>query len=94
MGAKVGVLYNAVQEECWLQDLKGISDVAFVFEELREIGEKTGRAGFDFIVLEGSLRGCTSKDYLVELDKAGIGYREIAFLDEKGNWHIVRGNNG
>lgn len=93
-GAKVGTLYNATQEECWLQDLKGISDVAFAFSEIRDIVEKAGRARFDFIVIEDHLKGYRSKDYLAELDKAGIGYRETAFLDEEGNWHIVRGNNG
>lgn len=94
LGARTGVLYNATQEECWLQDLKGISDVAFVFDEFREIVEKAGRAMFDFIVIEEQLKGCKSKDYLGELDKVGIRYREIAFLDEERNWHIVRGNIG
>lgn len=94
LGAKTGILYNATQEECWLQDLKSISDAAFVFDELRDIVERAGIARFDFIVIEDPLKGCRSKDYLAELDKAGIGYREIAFLDEERNWHIVRGNNG
>lgn len=40
------------------------------------------------------MKGGVSKDYLVELDKAGIGYREIVFLDEKGNWYIAKENNG
>lgn len=93
LGAKTSMLYNATQEECWLQDLKGISDVAFVFDELRDIVEKTGRARFDFIVIEDPLKGCESKDYLTELDKAGIRYREIAFFDEENIWHIVRGDN-
>lgn len=93
-GAKVGILYNATQEECWLQDLKGISDVAFAFSEILDIVEKAGRARFDFIMIEDHLKGYRSKDYLAELDKAGIGYRETAFLDEEGNWHIVRGNSG
>lgn len=92
LGAKTSMLYNATQEECWLQDLKGISDVAFVFDEIRDVVVKAGRAKFDFIVIEDQLKDCESKDYVTELDKAGIQYREIAFLDEEGNWHIVRGD--
>ena len=93
MGGTEILLYNAAQEECWLQDLRGVSDVAFLYEGLRDIVEKAGRAKFDFIVIEDLMKGCASKDYLAELDKAGIGYREIAFLDEERNWHIVRGDS-
>lgn len=92
LGADKAMLYSATQEECWLKDLKGISDTAFVFDELQDIVEKTGKVRFDFIVIEDPLKGCGSKDYLYELDRAGIGYREIAFLDEERNWHIVREN--
>lgn len=93
LGGTENLLYNATQEECWLQDLRGVSDVAFVFDELRDIVEKAGKAKFDFILIEDQLKGCESKDYLEKLDKAGIGYGEIAFLDEGRNWHIVRGGS-
>ena len=91
MGAKAGTLYNGTQEECWLQDLKGISDEAFIFDNLQEIVGKTGRSRFDFIVIDDALKDCGSKDYLKELSHAGIKFGELAFRDEKGGWHIVRG---
>ena len=91
-GSQDVILYNATQEDCYLQDLKGVSDEAFVFDELGDIGEKTGRNRFDYIVIDDQLRDCAFGEYLDKLDKAGIGYGEIAFRDEEGNWHIVRGN--
>lgn len=93
LGGTEILLYNATQEECWLQDLRGVSDVAFLYDGFRDIVEKTGREKFDFIVVEDLVKGCASKEYLDELEKAGIGYREIAFLDEERNWHIVRGDS-
>lgn len=90
-GAKAGTLYNGTQEECWLQDLKGISDEAFMFNSLQEIAGKTGRSRFDFIVIDDVLKDCSSKDYLKELNRAGLKFGELAFRDEEGGWHIVRG---
>lgn len=91
MGAKAGTLYNGTQEECWLQDLKGVSDEVFMFERLQEIAGKTGRSRFDFIVIDDILKDCSSKDYLKELRCSGLTFRELAFRDEEGGWHIVRG---
>lgn len=91
MGAKEGTLYNGMQEECWLQDLKGISDEVFLFDSLQEIVGKVGRNYFDFIVIDDTLKNYNSKDYLKELSRAGIKYGQLAFRDEEGNWHIVRG---
>ena len=91
MGAKEGTLYNGTQEECWLQDLKGVSDEAFMFDSLQEIAGKAGRSRFDFIIIDDILRDCNSENYLKELNRAGLKFGELAFRDEEKGWHIVRG---
>lgn len=90
MGANNVKLYNGTQDKEYLQDLQGVSDEAFVFERLSDIAEKTGRGRFDFIVIDDVLQGCISKEYLRELEKAGIRFGEIAYRDEEENWHIVK----
>lgn len=91
MGAKPGILYNATQEKCYLQDLKGISDKAFVFDNMQEIVEKTGREQFDFIVVDNAPCGGRLQDLLEKLKLAGIGFGEMAFRNGEQGWCIVRG---
>lgn len=88
-GAEGAVLYNGVQEERFLQDAQGVSDEAFLFEELSEIERKTGRKKFHFIIIEDVICGCKPEEYEQKFREAGISFDEMAYKDKEGKWKII-----
>lgn len=90
MGAQRTTLYNAIQKENYLYDLQGISDVAFLFKDIKDIVQKTGKSKFNYIVIEETIYGYKSDSYLQLLEDVGISFDEMAYKDEAGDWHIVR----
>lgn len=56
-GAENVCLVNCVQDERYLQDLKGVSDEAYVFKLLTDIVAMTRRKWYDYIVVDGLVEG-------------------------------------
>ena len=90
-GAQNVILYNVTQEDRFLEDLKGVSDYAFTFSCLSEIGEMTGRREFDYIVVDDPIAGVPCEKIAQTIENAGITYTEIAYnniTDDK--WEIYK----
>lgn len=90
-GAQKVALYNVTQEDRFLEDLKGVSDYAFTFSCLSEIGEMTGRREFDYIVVDDPIAGVPCQKIAQAIENAGITCKEIAYnniTDDK--WQIYK----
>ena len=83
-GARGTTLYNGTQEERFLQDLRGISDHAFVFSKLADIVSETGKRKFEYVIVDDPIKGVDEKELAEKLRDAGIEIGELAFLREKG----------
>lgn len=80
-------LINCVQDDRYLEDLRGISDEAYVFGGLSDIIDKSKRKWYDYIVVEEVVVNCNQKLIEQELFNAGIRYGQIAY--KVGNeWRI------
>ena len=51
-------LVNCVQDERYLEDLRGVSDEAYVFGQLSDIVVMTQRKWYDYVVVEEAVTGC------------------------------------
>lgn len=91
-GGKGTVLYNATQEIQFLEDLKGISEKAFVFKEFEDIEKETGRKRYDYIVVEGTVLNKQGKTLEELLGDAGIQYGEAAFKASDTSWQFLKGS--
>lgn len=88
-GAHDVILYNCVQDQRYLQDLRGVSDKAFLFENLQDLVRLTGRSHYNYIVIEDSISEITLDSLLQELEKAGLEFNELAYKMPDGTWKIV-----
>lgn len=88
-GAKNVMLYNAVADEKYLKDLQGISDKAFVYENMGDIIKKSGRTFFDYIVLEDGVEGYNADIYLQQIKKSGITFKEMAYKYNNRAWMLI-----
>jgi len=89
-GAENVVLYNGTQNENFLEDLKGVSDNAFVFSALGEIKEITGRCDFDYIIIDEALANVDMKNIKAQILKAGLQFRELAYRVAEKEWEIIK----
>ena len=89
-GAVGAMLHNVTQEECYLQDLAGVSDGAYAISELADIVEKTGRNYYNYIVITDSIKGEQSGNIVQAVVDAGLSFDEMAFKNPAGDWQIAR----
>lgn len=90
-GAQNVTLYNVTQEDRFLEDLQGVSDYAFTFSCLNEIGEMTGRREFDYVVVDDPIAGVPCEKIAQTIENAGITYKEIAYNNPTDNkWEIYK----
>jgi len=89
-GAQGSTLYNVTQEERYIQDLKGISDEAFVIDELSGIPVKTGRTHFHYIVVDEPMLNVDSANVAQIIVNAGITFDELAWRTSDGGFQIAR----
>ena len=88
-GAEHVTLYNAVEDARYIEDLQGISDKAFVYENIEDIVKKSGRAFFDYVVLEDGVQGYNANAYLRQIRKSGLAFGEMAYKSNGGTWKII-----
>lgn len=88
-GAQGIKLYNGTQEERFLQDLKGVSDQAFLFSGLKDIAAKTGKKEFYYIVIDDLIQGIEEKELVHRLREAGIKFSELAYKKPDGQWIVL-----
>lgn len=79
-GAEDVCLINCVQDERYLQDLRGVSEETYVFEQLSDIVVMTKREWYDYIVVEEAVTGCCQELMEQELLNAGIRFGQIAYM--------------
>ena len=89
-GAEHVTLYNATQELCFLEDLKGVSDKAFSCNELSDIIANTGVKKYNYVVVEGKLLNSHGRMVQEMLKEAGILYDELAVRVSETSWQIVK----
>lgn len=89
-GAEHVTLYNATQELCFLEDLKGVSDKAFSCNELSDIIANTGVKKYNYVVVEGKLLNSYGKTVQQMLKEAGILYDELAVRVSETSWQIIK----
>lgn len=87
-GAHDVILYNCVQDQRYLQDLRGVSDKAFLFENLQDLVRLTGRSHYNYIVIEDPVSKITPDSLMQELEKAGLEFNELAYKMPDGTWKI------
>lgn len=78
-GAEDVCLVNCVQDGRYLEDLRGVSDEAYVFDCLFDIILMTKRKWYDCIVVEEAVTGCCQESIEQELLNAGIRFGQIAY---------------
>lgn len=88
-GAHDVMLYNCVQDQRYLQDLRGVSDKAYLFENLQDLVRVTGRSKYNYIVIEDPILRMASDNLVQELRKAGLEFNELACKMPDGTWKIV-----
>lgn len=86
-GQKI-TLYNGTQEECFLEDLRGVSDQVFLFSKLSDIVKKTGKREFYYIVANEPVLGIDQEELPYKLQEAGIKFRELAYRKPDGQWIV------
>ncbi len=89
-GAVGAMLHNVTQEECYLQDLAGISDGAYAINKLADIVEKTGENFYNYIVINAPIKGEQSGNIVQAVVDAGLSFDEMAFKNPTGDWQIAR----
>lgn len=89
-GARNVTLYNGTQEDRFLEDLKGVSDQAFTFLDLREIIKLTGRTQFDYIVVDDPIKGFSYQEIVQKVIDAGISCREIVYKTINDKWETYQ----
>ena len=90
-GAEHVTLYNATQELCFLEDLKGVSDKAFCCNELSDIVANTGVKKYNYVVVEGKLLNNSHEKTVQQLLKeADILYDELAVRVSETLWQIIK----
>ena len=89
-GAEHVTLYNATQELCFLEDLKGVSDKAFSCNELSDIIANTGVKKYNYVVVEGKLLNSHGRMVQEMLKEAGILYDELAVRVSETSWQIIK----
>ena len=88
-GAINVTLYNGTQEKRFLEDLKGVSDKAFVFTKLTEIKDKTGRDYFDYIIIDEALENIEVKDIEQQVRKAELQFKELVYQVSDHEWTVI-----
>lgn len=78
-GAVDVCLVNCVQDERYLEDLKGVSEEAYVFERLSDIVVMTKRKWYDYVVVEEAVTDCCQESIEQELLNVGIRFGQIAY---------------
>lgn len=86
-GAEDVCLVNCVQDERYLQDLRGTSDEVYVFSRLSDIVVDTKRKWYDYIVVEENIKGYRQEKLVREILNAGIEFGQIAYKVEN-EWRI------
>ena len=90
-GGRSAVLYNGTQEANYLQDLKGVSDYAFVFSRLKDVIAETGRSFFHYIIVEDNVQQETNNSLLQEIQDSGLSFAELAYKVSNSEWNIIKG---
>ncbi|MCQ2505774.1 MAG: glycosyltransferase [Lachnospiraceae bacterium] len=92
-GANNVKIINATQSEVYLSDLKGISDEAFLFKDMQDIIEKSGRKSFKYILVDDAVEGIPSIEQLVDtFVELGFESERIMINRADGNWLILKSN--
>lgn len=77
------VLYNFEQDENVIQDLKGVSDEVYLYQNVSEIGKTTGGRHFSYIVMEQMRDEKVIHEYLKEFEKSNISFDFLYLKTEK-----------
>ena len=77
------VLYNFEQDENVMQDLKGVSDEVYLYQNVSEIGKTTGGRHFSYIVMEQMRDEKFIHEYLKEFEKSNISFDFLYLKTEK-----------
>lgn len=88
-GAQRITLYSGTQEKCFLPDLQGVSDHAFLFSELTDIISQTGRRKFYHIVVDDPIQGIAEEKLAQKISAAGIEFCELAYKKADGQWVLM-----
>lgn len=86
-GAEDVCLVNCIQDERYLQDLRGISDEVYVFSRLSDIVVGSKRKWYDYIVVEENIEGYRQERLAKEILNAGIEFGQLAYKLEN-EWRI------
>ncbi len=89
-GTEHVTLYNATQEQRFLEDLKGVSDKAFPCNELSDIVANTDIKKYNYIVVEGTILNSHGRTVQEMLKEAGILYDELAVRVSETSWQIIK----
>lgn len=89
-GAEHVALYNATQEQRFLEDLKGVSDKAFFCNELSDIVANTDIKKYNYVVVEGTILNSHGRTVQEMLKEAGILYDELAVRVSETSWQIIK----
>lgn len=87
-GTNKVTLYNVTQDQEYLEDLKGISEFAYVFSDLKEIIKLTDRREFDYIVIDDKIAGLDWQNIGRAVIDAKISFREIAYRTSQGEYRV------
>lgn len=77
------VLYNFEQDENVIQDLKGVSDEVYLYQNVSEIGKTAGGRHFSYIVMEQMRDEKVIHEYLKEFEKSNISFDFLYLKTEK-----------
>lgn len=83
IGATGSTIYNCVQDQRYLDDLKGVSDYVYLITDLTDIVSATGRSEFEFIIIEEGVRGCEQNNIFEALKQAGLSFRVLIYREDK-----------
>lgn len=89
-GAEHVTLYNATQEACFLEDLKGVSDKTIFCNEISDIVANTGLKKYNYIVVEETVLNSHGRTVQEMLKEAGILYDELAVRVSETSWQIIK----
>ena len=79
-------LYNGTQKQCYVEDLRGISDHAFFFSKLSDIVTETGKRKFYYVIVNEPIQDISQEELIHKLQEAGIRFRELAYKRPDGQW--------
>ena len=89
-GAEDVKLLNCTQEKIYLLYLAGISDDAFVINDLGDIINITGIGIYTFIIVEDPIDGLEAGNIEQKISELGIKYEYLVYKQEDGSWEIVQ----